>query len=167
MGLYPNSAVDYTVGPIPENIPREFKDFDHWVVWRLEERDGEPTKVPYSARTGKRASSTDSRTWATFFEALEALEDGRWSGLGFVFSSGDPFVGIDFDKCRDPETGEVAAKVLEYIGKFEDAYVEISTSGKGIHLITQGKLREGKRRGKVEMYGQGRFFALTGVLLDA
>ncbi len=152
----------------PEGIADVFKEFDHWVVWKaVPKADGKGLdKIPHNAKTGNRASHSDSRTWSTFDEAYEAyLRDG-WDGIGFVFSSGDPFVGLDFDKCRDPETGEVDPKVIEYVRRFEERYVEASVSGCGVHLITRGKLRGGKKRGKYEIYGQERFFALTGEVLD-
>ena len=76
-----------------ESIPEELRARPQWVVWKAV---GEkPDKVPYSARTGHRASSTDLLTWATFQEALEAYENGDYAGLGFVFSSADPYTGID------------------------------------------------------------------------
>ncbi len=151
-----------------ECIPRAFMGFAHWVVWKAKPKeDGDGfDKVPHNPRTGNRASSTDSRTWATFAEAIEAYESGRWDGIGFMFSSGDPFVGIDLDKCRNPETGEVSEDALEYARRFEHAYVEASVSGTGIHIITTGKLHGGTKRRGYEIYGQERFFAMTGEEID-
>ncbi len=51
-----------------ENIPAELRERDQWVTWKL--ING--TKVPFNARTGKAASSTDPATWATFDEACMA-----------------------------------------------------------------------------------------------
>src|SRR5215210_1638764 len=71
--------------PKPKNIPEELKSRPQWVVWKAV---GEkPDKIPYSARTGRKASSTDLMTWSTFPEALEAYEHGEYGGLGFVFCS--------------------------------------------------------------------------------
>jgi len=45
----------------------------------------------------------------------------------------------------------------------QEGYVEISPSGNGIHIIVEGTVRGGgMRKGKVEMYGRGRFFTITG-----
>ena len=52
--------------------PRELAERPQWVVWRWEERGGKATKPPYSAITGKLASSTDPDTWTTFEKALAA-----------------------------------------------------------------------------------------------
>ena len=132
-----------TVGCVVENIPPFLRQRPQWVNWRYEERDGKQTKVPYAPRTGRRASTTDLLTWATFEEAVEAYEAGTYSGIGFVFCSADPFVGIDIDNCRNPQTGEVDPRVLDIIARYEDRYVEVSVSGTGVHLITRGKIKGG------------------------
>ena len=144
-------------------LPEELRQRRQWVVWKLEERDGKPTKVPYIAGGSGKASSTDSLTWRSFEEAVQALETGRYNGIGFVFSSGDPFAGVDLDDCRDPETGELeewAAKIVEAFG----SYAEVSQSGTGVHIIIKGKAPN-KKRGKVEAYSLERFFAMTGQVL--
>ena len=143
-----------------ENIPEPMKTYRHWVCWRLEERAGEQTKVPYDPTTGRRASSTDSRTWRSFEEAVAALEAGAYNGLGFMFSSGDPFTGIDLDKCRDPETGELEPWAAALVAK-SGGYAEVSPSGTGVHIIVRGKAPN-KKRGRVECYSERRFFTMTG-----
>ena len=47
-------------------IPLELRDLPQWCVYKLEDVDGEETKVPYSLITGQRASSTDPLTWSSF-----------------------------------------------------------------------------------------------------
>jgi putative DNA primase/helicase len=144
-------------------LPEELRQRRQWVVWKLEERDGKPTKVPYIAGGSGKASSTDSLTWRSFEEAVQALETGRYNGIGFVFSSGDPFAGVDLDDCRDPETGELeewAAKIVEAFG----SYAEVSQSGTGVHIIVMGKAPN-KKRGKVEAYSSERYFTMTGRVL--
>jgi putative DNA primase/helicase len=148
-----------------ENIPEELRQRPQWLVWKLEERDGKLTKVPYIAGGVGKADTTDLMTWRTFEEALQALETGRYSGLGFVFCSADPFVGIDLDGCRNPDTGEIADWAREIIDSVSDKYVEASPSGTGVHVITRGTLRGGRKKGSLEVYGQERFFAFTGVKL--
>src|ERR671913_663791 len=95
--------------PIVENIPKRLTERPQWVNWRLEERGDRMTKVPYTPGTLRRASSTDLMTWRTFSEALAAYQcsEPPYDGIGYVFCSADPFVGIDLDKCRDPEDGEI------------------------------------------------------------
>jgi putative DNA primase/helicase len=158
-------AITVVDPPIIENIPAQLTERPQWVCWRLETRDGKPTKVPYTPGTERRASSTDLMTWSTFDQALAAYEAGEppYDGIGFVFCSADPFVGIDLDKCRDPESGEVEPWAQNIIDTFAaEGYVEASPSGTGVHIIVKGVQREGARRGRVEMYGQDRYFSVTG-----
>src|SRR5262249_47053588 len=76
-----------------DGIPSAMREADRWVCWRYEwrqdkEGEGKWTKVPVNARTGKRASSTNPRTWSTFERAMAYYmahwEDGGADGLGFV-----------------------------------------------------------------------------------
>ena len=48
-----------------DQIPQALRDVPRWVCWRHEARKaGEGgTKIPFDARTGRRASSTDPATW--------------------------------------------------------------------------------------------------------
>jgi putative DNA primase/helicase len=154
--------------PITENIPEQLTERPQWVCWRFEERDGEQTKVPYTPGTLRRASSTDLMTWRTFSEALEAYERSEppYDGIGYVFCSADPFVGIDLDKCRDPEDGEITEWAQKIISRVQEGYVEASPSGTGVHIIIEGTVRDGgMRKGKIEMYSRGRFFTITGETL--
>jgi putative DNA primase/helicase len=140
-----------------ENIPGELRARPQWVAWRGV--GDKPDKVPYSARTGRRASSTDLLTWGTFEEALETYENGEYDGLGFVFSSADPYTGIDLDNCVDGE-GEIALWALEIVRYF-DSYTELSATGTGLHVIVRGEVSN-RRKGDVEVYSSKRFFTVTG-----
>jgi primase-polymerase (primpol)-like protein len=154
-----------------ENVPEELRERPQWVCWRYEERDEKPTKVPYQPN-GKRASVTDLMTWSGFEHCvMEAAH--HFDGVGFVFSSADPFVGIDLDDCRDPETGAISEWAQKIIERVSEGYTEISPSGEGVHVIVEGTVRGGRTRkkvrvngevvGQVEMYGHSKFFTVTGV----
>jgi putative DNA primase/helicase len=140
-----------------EGIPEELRARPQWVVWKAV--GDKPDKVPYSARTGRRASSTDLLTWSTFQEALEAYENGGYDGVGFVFSSADPYTGIDLDDCVDGD-GEIAGWALEIVRYF-DSYTELSATGTGLHVIVRGEIPN-RRKGEVEVYSSKRFFTVTG-----
>jgi putative DNA primase/helicase len=144
-----------------ESIPEELRVRPQWVVWKAV---GEkPDKVPYSARTGRRASSTDLLTWSTFQEVLEAYENGKYAGLGFVFSSADPYTGIDLDDCVDA-AGEIAGWALEIVRYF-DSYTELSATGTGLHIIVRGNVPN-RRKDEVEVYSSKRFFTVTGHVVE-
>jgi primase-polymerase (primpol)-like protein len=156
------STTTMDVGDL-ENIPEEIRQRPQWVVWKLEQRKGKLTKVPYIAGGVGLASTTDSMTWRTFEEAVQALQNGRYSGVGFVFSSGDPFAAIDLDAVRDPQTGQLEEWAAEIIRDL-NGYAEVSPSEKGVHVIVRGKAPN-KRRGKVEAYSSARFFTMSGRVL--
>jgi putative DNA primase/helicase len=144
-----------------ESIPEELRVRPQWVVWKAV--GDKPDKVPYSARTGRKASSTDLLTWSTFQEALETYENGGYAGLGFVFSSADPYTGIDLDDCVDA-TGEIALWALEIVRYF-DSYTELSATGSGLHVIVRGNAPN-RRKGDVEVYSSKRFFTVTGHVVE-
>ncbi len=147
------------------NIPIELREKQQWVCWVFEDREGKPAKVPKNPNGTGNAMPNQSNTWSTFSKAIKKVESRNYSGIGFMFN-GNGILGVDLDKCRDPETGslnEVAKDIISIL----DSYTEISQSGTGIHIICTGKLPEGKRRkGSVEMYESGRFFIVTGDIID-
>ena len=147
-------------------LPEELRQRPQWLVWKLEERDDKLTKVPYIAGSVGRAKSNDLMTWRTFEEAVRALETGRYNGVGFAFCSADPFVGVDLDDCRDAESGEIAEWAQKIIDSFTDiVLLEVSPSGRGVHLITKGVCKDGVNTKSVEVYGQDRFFTVTGAVI--
>jgi putative DNA primase/helicase len=144
-----------------ESIPEELRVRPQWVVWKAV--GDKPDKVPYSARTGRKASSTDLLTWSTFEEALEAYENGEYAGVGFVFSSADPYTGVDLDNCVGGD-GEIAGWALEIVRYF-DSYTELSATGTGLHVIVRGDVPN-HRKGDVEVYSSKRFFTVTGHVVE-
>lgn len=146
-----------------ESIPQELKDRPQWVVWLYESREGEkkPTKVPYNARTGRRADSTDPRTWSTFDEALAAYEQDDWAGIGYVLSTDDPYTGVDLDHAID-SNGKVKPWAMYYVDGL-DTYTEKSPSGEGLRLFTRASWPYSRhRKGDIEIYADKRFLTLTG-----
>lgn len=149
------------------SLPQEMQMMKHWVCYRTEIRDGKETKTPVNAITGEYARSNDPSTWSTFSVACRGVIKYGLEGIGFMFGNG--IFGVDLDNHPDPETGEYEMTEEEFMAFAKEfieglnSYTEWSRSKKGIHIICQGKLPEGRRRkGCVEMYDKGRFFACTG-----
>jgi putative DNA primase/helicase len=142
------------------DIPAELRALKQWVNWKIEQSDGRETKVPYQP-SGVKASTTDPRTWSTFERVCKS--NGDLAGnIGFVFKKENGYVAIDFDKCRNKETGETEKRANEAIRKL-NSYTEVSQSSTGWHVIVKGALPAGgNRRGRIEMYETGRFFCMTG-----
>lgn len=149
-------------------IPQELKALKRWGVfkkiWKPER--GKYTKIPYDAETGKEGRSNDESTWTDFATALTAFRrDEEYAGLAFFFKP--PYIGIDLDHVKDDIDrmvhGDVGENIVYDFVSAMKSYTEVSLSGEGIHIIIKGTLPEGKRRkGEIEMYDSGRFFALTG-----
>lgn len=148
--------------------PRELTERAQWVTWRREMRNGKLTKIPYNPKTGKKAKSNDPLSWGTYEEACIATQLHRADGIGYEFSPGDPFAGVDLDHCRNPETGEITAPARIIIDTFA-SYAELSPSGTGVHIIIRAAMPgsgRGRKRGSYEAYSQRRFFTMTGQHLE-
>lgn len=140
-----------------------------WVGWEYGEprKNGKHEKIPINPRTGRRAKTDDPKTWGTFEEAIRQVGELGLDGIGFVFTENDPFIGIDFDDCRDPISGNVQAWALKAIEAF-GSYSEVSPSGTGVKVIVRGELPgRGRKTAHVEMYDRGRFFTVTGDVFGA
>ncbi len=150
-----------------------------WVAWKLEQRNGKDTKVPYSP-AGRHAKADAPATWGTRQQA-EAINDK--AGVGLMLSdvgNGCCIGGIDLDTCRDPQTGMFDLRA-ETVMKTFGSYTEVSPSGTGAKVFflyrtadlpdlrqamgtTWGKKRtygEGEHPPAIELYLGGRYFAVT------
>lgn len=148
-----------------EAIPAELKELNQWCCWKLEYDDkGKLTKVPYNP-AGYKASSTDSETWASFEAVKAAYEDQSkgFSGVGFIFNN--DYTGTDFDHCII--IGEIADPLTVDCLKKLNSYTEISPSGDGVHCLAEGTIPKGHKKGNYEMYSSGRFFTMTGNVVNS
>ena len=157
------------------SFPQELTVLQQWICWRLEPdpKGGKPRKVPYDPKTGRKASSTNPKTWATLLEAENSCNRYQFTGIGFVFtevcaeSSGGSLVGVDIDHCRaeDGALNDTARAILEKC----PSYTEISPSGTGLHIFYRGAMPgKGNKSSAtgVEMYSTGRYFTMTGQHLE-
>lgn len=155
-----------------EQIPEELRSLKSWGLYKRiwQQEKNKYTKIPYSALTGTKTSSTEPSQWVTFNEALQALSAYSLDGLGFFFGNG--YVGIDVDHIgADLDrmyAGDVTDNVAWEFMSGLKSYTELSMSKTGIHIIIKGKIPGDRRRkGNVEMYESGRFFAMTGNRIGA
>lgn len=147
-----------------DRIPEELKGGVRHVNWRYE---GNPeTKVLKIAGTLRNASSTNPRTWRMLQECIEAMErhPGRYAGVGRVIAKDDPFVGVDLDDVRDPESGMLSSRAAEIVGRLA-SYAEVSPSETGVKLWVRATLERAYKKPGVEVYTHGRYFTLTGWML--
>jgi primase-polymerase (primpol)-like protein len=144
-----------------DKIPVELSQSNCWVMWSWKWRDAKWTKPLYQI-SGRYASSTNSKTWASYPQVVAAYHTGRFDGIGYVFSADCPYVGIDWDDCRNPDTGEVEEKLLSQI-KALDTYTEVSPSGTGFKSICRGQLPAGDHHNeRIGVFEKGRYFCITG-----
>lgn len=152
-----------------ENIPAELTSIPRWVVWRYEVRTDNSgtknwTKPPRCARTGKRASITNPKSWTSFEAALAAYERDNWDGIGFVVCDDDDIIGVDIDHCF--VDGLLDPNVRQELGDLA-SYGEVSPSGEGVRLIAHARLPlGGRKQGNFEIYESGRYLTLTGHHID-
>jgi primase-polymerase (primpol)-like protein len=146
-----------------ENVPAELKAGERWVCC-------DENKVPLVAVTSGAvyaSSSTDPSTWRGYEDTLIAWRKNEWSftGIGRVITLEEDYVGVDLDKCLDPETGELspwAAGILERL----DSYSEISPSGTGVKIwVKASSIVRAHVKPSLEIYPRGRYFTVTGVTL--
>ncbi len=154
--------------PLPD-LPalNELRAYRQWVGWKWERRETAAgwrwTKPPVNPFNGYGASHTKPNTWNTYERAVQALELRDLAGVGFVLTEADPYIGIDLDKCRDPDTGVIepwARDILD-IG---ETYAEVSPSETGIRLIARGAIEKVTKcdPAHVEIYDKWRYVTITG-----
>lgn len=136
-------------------IPSELKALPQWVcAWNN-------SKIPMRADAKKAASASDPTSWATYEEAQNAVENGPYNYLGFVFND-NGIVGIDIDAGYD-EDGFLSDMCIDVMRRCK-SYTELSKSGRGVHIYLKGNLPfKGKNnRQGMEIYRSSRFFIVTG-----
>ncbi|WP_329151239.1 bifunctional DNA primase/polymerase [Streptomyces sp. NBC_01456] len=116
-------------------------------------------KLPITV-DGDTASSTDPETWSRYRDAARSTAG---AGLGFVLD-GDGLVCLDLDHCLyGDRLAPWAQRIVDAAGP---TWVERSVSGDGLHVWGLGELPHGRRisvgTGTVELYGTGRYIAVTG-----
>lgn len=165
----------YNQDSITPNVPSELRDFKQFVMWRWELIKGRRTKVPYTVDINK-AKSNDASTWTTFSEVQKCwVEDSAiFAGIGWMFSPNDPYAGVDLDHSLNDD-GTIKPWAKEIVDKL-NSYTEISPSGTGLKIWIKAKFPSKTGRAKrqylgisdaaVEMYNQGRLFAITGNIFD-
>ena len=103
----------------------------------------------------------DPETWATYAEAVSAMQSRQLDGVGFEFAAG--YMGIDLDNVIN-EAGELNQLAADIVKEL-DSYTEYSPSKRGLHILVKTALEPvGKRNDEIglEMYNNGRFFTVTG-----
>ncbi len=145
-------------------VPEALKAYPQWMCWRrgnLKPDDGYQ-KPPVSPHTGYLAGHNEPGNRGTFEQAVAAVARYGLDGISFVPTPGDPFTLVDFDKCRDPRTGEITNPKVEAWLREAHTYAEVSPSGTGLRVIAVGSVPHTINNGGVEMYSAGQQLTITG-----
>ena len=149
-----------------KNIPKYLKENANFCNWKYETRDGNLTKVPYNPHTMNKASVNNLNTFTDFSFVINALNN--FDGIGIRVDG--KIIAIDLDHCI--EEGKICSWAEEIVSHFQDTYIEISPSGKGLRIIllapdnySYDKDKYYIKKNNVEVYVAGatnRFVTLTG-----
>jgi putative DNA primase/helicase len=139
-------------------IPAELRAADQWLLWTPHRKDdGTFTKAPVTAREPwKHCDRTDPGNWTTFDDAVAAYKKfGASQNLGgLTFACGGGIVGLDWDNCVDPETGQITDEAVADAVASLGTYAEYSPSGAGVRAFVKGALPGPNiKRDRVEMWG--------------
>lgn len=145
--------------------------FPQFVTYRLvpSAKPGKMDKLPLDWRTGAmppRGSGghINPEYRCHFHEAAAAVAAGRGHGVGFVFTSDDPFWFLDADNALQADN-TWSPLATELCAALPGAAVEVSQSGRGLHIIGSGAVPDHGCKNiplGLELYHEARFVALTG-----
>jgi len=134
--------------------------YRQFILWKTA---GKNDKIPISPARGYACSPTDRNEWVSLEEA-EAIAPLYGAGIAFVFAAEDPFFFLDIDGALQPD-GSWSPLAVSLCRRLAGAAVEVSQSGKGLHVFGSGTLPEHACKNVplgIELYTQERFVALTG-----
>jgi hypothetical protein len=161
----PPDPVCDEVDRLHTEVPRAMREARRWLVWRAVPRPGaKMAKVPYyvdgEPRQGNADGPEDRARFASFDDAIQVFQSGRYTGIGFALGAdehGNAWQGIDLD--HTDTRPELAALIDQLPG-----YVERSPSGTGVHAIGCGRAFTalGSNATGIEAYSNGRYFTVTG-----
>ena len=133
------------------------KSFNQFIIHR--------NKVPINPETLLPSDPHSPSNWmdAATAEYMAGLLGPEY-GVGFVLTEADPFFFLDIDSCLTPANtwSELALLMLAI---FPGAYVEVSRSGRGLHIIGTGSCPPHGCKNTalgMELYTSKRYVALTG-----
>lgn len=138
-------------------LPAELTRRRRWV--RRDER-----KSPRRTDGGF-ASVTEPGSWTSYRQAAGSTVG---TGLGYVLAAGDRVVCVDLDHCLSDGVLTPGARAI--LDGCPPTYVEVSQSGTGLHVFGRATVGKGRRYCRdgtwVEVYGQGRYIAVTGARFE-
>ena len=140
------------------------KAYKQFVVYQIfPKENGKTDKITINPHTGNKHDAHDPAIWYTADEAIQCAKALK-AHVGFTFTKDDPFFFLDIDGCKQDD-GRWNQTAEYFCTQFQGCAVEVSNSGKGLHVIGQADYINHKTRNDeygLELYTSGRFVALTG-----
>ncbi len=118
-------------------LPVELRGLKRYLPWRGQRRpNGSLGKVPCRPVGGalRPVDPLESRRWMTLRDACRWVTAGSADGLGLCVDPGLGVLALDLDHGVTPDR-TLAAGAAELLHRFPGAYVEVSPSGRGAHLL--------------------------------
>lgn len=143
-----------------------------FVNWRSSDKSPIDALHPEPASDYARSDAQNPATWLSY-EVAQAYADSLGSryGVGIVLHEGCGLLCVDIDGCIEPAgMSPLAVQLIRDARRHcPDVYVEISMSGRGIHIIGPYSGAPSPHSTKnqehhIELYTSKRYIALTGVL---
>lgn len=127
------------------HVPAAIREYDAWMC----QEDKMPTGQPWSDAERVR-SWNDPANWTDYETAREWADKHPQyeSALAFISQTPDdpyreptdPFLMVDGDDVRDPDTGEVLREFEQLVRDLGATYCDVSRSATGCHAYYEGEL---------------------------
>jgi len=99
-------------------------------------------KAPYAPWADADGAKWGQQSNRALFDTAQewASRDPRAEGLAFIQTESDPFVFVDGDDVRCPETDDVHPEFIALLDRLGFTYADVSTSGAGVHAYYTGEI---------------------------
>jgi primase-polymerase (primpol)-like protein len=146
-----------------------------FIVWRGSDKSPIDPLHPAPESDFARSDAQKPATWLSYDVAAEyARALGAGYGVGIVIHEGCGLLCVDIDGCLvdGKLTALARGMIRDTFAMFPDLYVEISMSGRGVHIIgpyTGAPPPHSTKNHEhhMELYTSKRYIALTGNLIRA
>lgn len=154
-----SAALRQTDGAVKALLDR-FANERRFVAWYPVPKGTKTDKVPYIPSTGHNSDAQDSSTWLTGSEAAHYAAHGVH--IGIVIAEGSGLFCVDLDSALQPD-GQWSPFAIAVLQRFPGACVEVSYSGKGLHIFGCCSVIPEHRTRRdgvpIEIYTRKRFIA--------
>jgi hypothetical protein len=141
------------------------ENYTQWMLWTIETtQDGNELKRTIDTN-GRFVNAHDPAYFLDYATASRYAAGVRYGGLAFVLTRNDPFFFVDLDDCL--QSGAWGPDALAICGMFPGAFMEVSYSQTGLHIVGSWDNIVPHRcqcdDPHFELYTHSRFIALTGI----